>query len=115
MVKKPILHHREGEGRRRKERGGEGRGEGPASLTQIPGSASDFNGLSPIGGQYVSPCQISPKAVNWLRRYGDLAVFKMAAVCHGGFLKFKFLTVWTVKRPTLHHRAKFPEDRSIRF
>jgi len=43
--------------------------------------------------------------------------FKMAAVHHLGFWKFNFLTVWTVKtlkRPILHNRAKFREDRSIR-
>jgi len=36
-------------------------------------------------------CQISSKSVKRLRRYGDLTVFKMAAVRHLGFWKFKFL------------------------
>jgi len=31
-----------------------------------------------------------------------------------GFWKFKFLTVWTVKRPNLHIRAKFRKDLPIR-
>jgi len=37
----------------------------------------------------------------------------MAAVRHLGFWKFNFLTVWAVKSPILHNRAKFREDRSI--
>jgi len=37
-----------------------------------------------------SPCQSSSKSVKWLLRYGDLTVFKMAAVRHLGFSKFKF-------------------------
>ena len=62
-----------------------------------------------------SPCQISSKSVKRLRRYGDLMVFKMAVVRHLGFWKINFLTVWAVKRPILHNRAKFREDRSIRY
>ena len=50
----------------------------------------NFNGLSPVGGQFASPCQTSAKSVKGLRRYGDLTVFKMAAVRHLGFWKFKF-------------------------
>jgi len=38
----------------------------------------------------------------------------MAAVRHLGFVKFKFLTVGTVKRPILHQRTKFRKDRSNR-
>jgi len=46
-----------------------------------------FNGLSFVGGQLASPCQISSKSVKRLRRYGDLTVFfKMAAVRHLGFV-----------------------------
>jgi len=38
-----------------------------------------------------SPRKLSPsKSVKWLRRYGDLTVFKMAAVRHLRFGKFKF-------------------------
>ena len=48
-----------------------------------------------------------------VQRYGNLTVFKMAAVRHLGFWKFNFLTVWTIKRPILHNLAKFREDRSI--
>ena len=47
-----------------------------------------------------------------LRRYGDLTVFRMAAIRHLWFLKCNFFTM--VKRPMLHHRANFREDRSIR-
>ena len=36
----------------------------------------------------------------------------MAAVRHLGFVKFKFLTVGVVKRPILHQRTKFRNDRS---
>ena len=73
----------------------------------------NFNGLSHVRGQCASPCQISSKSVKRLRRYGDLTVFKMAAVRHLGFWKFKFLTIWAVKRPIFHNHAKFREDRSI--
>jgi len=48
----------------------------------------NFNGLSALGGQYASLCQISSKSVKRLQRYGDLTVFKMAAVRHLGFVKF---------------------------
>ena len=47
-------------------------------------------------------------------QYGDLTVFKMAAVRHIGFVKFKFLTVWAVKRPILHQHTKLRKDRSNR-
>jgi len=49
-----------------------------------------LHSLSPVGGQSASPCQISSKSVKQLRRYGDLTVFKMAAVRHLGFWKFNF-------------------------
>jgi len=38
----------------------------------------------------------------------------MAAVRHLGFGNTNFSTVWIVKRPILHNRAKFREDLSIR-
>jgi len=38
--------------------------------------------------------------------YGDLTVFKTAAVSHLKFLKFKFFTVGTVDRRTLRHHTK---------
>jgi len=72
-----------------------------------------FYGLSPVGGQSASSCQISSKSVKRLRRYGDLTVFTMAAVRHLGFWKFNFLTVWALKRPILYNRAKFREYGSI--
>ena len=72
----------------------------------------NFNGLSVVGGQSPSPCQISSKSVKRLRRYGDLTVFKTVAVRHLGFQTFNFLTVRTVKRPILHNLPKFRKDRS---
>jgi len=50
----------------------------------------NFNCLSTVGGQYASSCQISSKSVKRLQTYGDLTVFKMAAVRHLGFVKFEF-------------------------
>jgi len=49
-----------------------------------------FNGQSAVGGQCASSCQISSKSVKRLQRYGDLTVFKMAAVRHLVFVKFDF-------------------------
>jgi len=49
----------------------------------------NFNGLSAVGGQYASSCQISSKSVKLLQRYGDLTVLKMAAVRHLAFVKFE--------------------------
>ena len=46
----------------------------------------NFNGRSAVGGQLASSCQISSKSVKRLKRYGDLTVFKMAAVRHLGFV-----------------------------
>jgi len=40
--------------------------------------------------------------------------FKMAAAAILDFLNFKFLTVLTVNRVELHHRAKFRQNRSYR-
>ena len=49
----------------------------------------NVNGLSAVGGQYASSRQISSKSVKRLQTYGDLTVFKMAAVRHLGFVKFE--------------------------
>ena len=57
-------------------------------------------------------CQITSKSVKRLLRYGDLTVFKVAAVRYLGFLKF--LTVGAVMRPFLRHRTKCRDDRSNR-
>jgi len=73
-----------------------------------------FNGLSAVGGQCASSCQISSKSVKWLQRYGDLTVLKMAADRHLGFMKFEFLTVGAVNRPILHQSTKIRKDRSNR-
>jgi len=50
----------------------------------------NFNGISAVGGQYTSLCQISSKSVKRLQRYCDLTVLKMAAGRHLGFVKFEF-------------------------
>jgi len=50
----------------------------------------NFNGLSAVGAQCASLCQISSKSVKRLQRYGDLMVLKMAAVRYLGFVKFEF-------------------------
>jgi len=50
----------------------------------------NFNGLSAVGHQYPSSCQISSKSIKRLQRYGDLTVLKMAAVRLLGFVKFEF-------------------------
>jgi len=55
----------------------------------------NFNGLSAVGGQYASLCQISSKSVKRLQRYGELTVLKMAAVRHFGFVKFEFFNGWS--------------------
>jgi len=87
-----------------------------------------------------SRSQISSKSVKQLQRYGDLTVFKMAAVGHLGFVKFNFfnrcgdiaifvifkmaaaaildfqkfkiLTVVPVPAANMRHLAKFHQDRS---
>ena len=55
---------------------------------------------SGAGDQHASLCQISSKSVKRLQRYGDLTVFKMAAVSHLEFFKFNFFNGCSVKRPT---------------
>jgi len=50
----------------------------------------NFNGRPAVGGPYASLCQISSKSVKRLQRYGNLTVFKMAAVRHLGFVKLEF-------------------------
>jgi len=59
-------------------------------MTFLISKIRNFNGLSALGGQYASLCQISSKSVKRLQRYGDLTVFKMAAVRDLGFVKFDF-------------------------
>jgi len=49
-----------------------------------------FNDLSAVQGQYASSHQISSKSIKRLQKYGDLTVFKMAAVRHLGFVKYEF-------------------------
>jgi len=54
------------------------------------------------------------KMVEFLHIYCNLTVFKMAPVRHHEFMKLNFLTVGAVKKPILHHRAKFRKDQSNR-
>jgi len=75
----------------------------------------NFNSLSAVGAQCASSCQISSKSVKRLQRYGDLTVFKMAAVRHLAYVKFDFLMVGAVKGHILHRRTKFYKDRSTRY
>jgi len=65
-----------------------------------------------LTSENVKTCHISSKLVEQVQRYGDLTVFKIAAVCNLGFLKFKYLITRVVKRPILHHHTKFRKDRS---
>ena len=46
----------------------------------------NFNGRSAVGVQCALLYQISSKSVKQLQRYGDLTVFKMAAVCRLRFV-----------------------------
>ena len=57
------------------------------------GYRSQFCGDFRVGCQSASARQISSKSVKRLQRYGDLTVFKMAAVSHLGFVKFDFFNV----------------------
>jgi len=50
----------------------------------------NFNGLSAVGGEYASLCQIASKSVERLQRYVDLTFLKMAAVRHLRLVKFEF-------------------------
>ena len=51
-------------------------------------------------------------SVERLQRYGDLTIFKMAAIRHLGFSKLKFLKVRKVTRPIfLHCRTNFVKIR----
>jgi len=49
-----------------------------------------------------------------LQTYGDLTVFKMAAVRHLGFVKFEFFN-GTVKGHILHQRTNVYKDQSNRY
>jgi len=49
----------------------------------------NFNGLSTVGANTRHRAKFSTKSVKWLHTYGDLTVFKMAAVGHLGFVKFE--------------------------
>jgi len=57
----------------------------------------NFNSRSAVGGQCAAMYQILSKSFKRLQRYGDLTVFKMAAVRHLGFVKFEFLMVCAIK------------------
>jgi len=50
----------------------------------------NFNGRSAVRDECASSCEMSSKSVKRLQRHDNLTVFKMAAVRHLGFVKFKF-------------------------
>jgi len=67
---------------------------GSTRVVYIPGlgfsKIRNFNGRSAVRDECASSCQISSKSVKRLQRHDNLTVFKMAAVRHLGFVKFKF-------------------------
>jgi len=73
-----------------------------------------FNDPNGQEGRIASLCQIWSKSLKPRRRYVSFRFFKMAAAAMLDFWNFKFLTVGTVKRVELHHRAKFRQNRSNR-
>jgi len=90
VVKRPILHQRTKFRKNRSNRCG----YIAIFVTFQHGSCRHLEFLkirnfNAVGGQYASSCQISSKSVKQLQRYGDLTVFKMAAVRHLGFVKFE--------------------------
>jgi len=66
----------------------------------------NFNGLPAVRGQFASPCQISSKSVKRLPIYGNLTIFKMAAVRHLGFVG-RLLGPPTMPLGGLYRCAKF--------
>ena len=66
----------------------------------------NFNGRSAVMGQFASPCQISSKWVKRLPIYGNLTIFKMAAVRHLGFVG-RLLGPPTMPLGGLYRCAKF--------
>jgi len=74
-----------------------------------------FNGLTPVGGQFTSPCQNSAKkgqtvAAIWL--FNRFSKWRPSAILDFG--NSNFLTIWAVKGPILYNPAEFREDGSIR-
>jgi len=82
-VKRPIMHQHTKFSKDRSNRCGD-------IAIFVISKIRNFNGLSAVGGQYASSCQISSKWVKRLQRYDDLTVLKMAAVRRLGFAKFEF-------------------------
>ena len=73
-----------------------------------------FYGRRAERGQYASSCQISSKSVKPLQRYGELTVFKMAAVRHLGFVaRDRDHPRWLLGG--LYRYAKFGWNRWISF
>ena len=50
----------------------------------------NFQKFKILTGHCASSCQISSKSVKRLKTYGDLTVFKMAAVSHFGLVNIEF-------------------------
>ena len=75
-----------------------------------------FNGRGDQEGRTASSCQISSKSVKPRPKYGDFSIFSDGGRRHHilNFRNFKFLTVGTVKRVELRHRAKLRWNRPKR-
>jgi len=59
-------------------------------------------------------CHLAKFHHNRSNKYGDLMVFKMAAVRYLGLVKFEIFNGWSGKRRILHQPTKFRKDRSNR-
>jgi len=62
----------------------------------------------------VSSGQISSKSLELRPRYGDFSIFQDGGSRHIALTKIKIFNGRTVKRVTLHHCAKFCQNRSNR-
>jgi len=71
------------------------------------------NGPFGKDGQYSFSCQISWWSGTPSLSYGNLSVFKTAAISYRGFLKVQILTAGTVHRVNMCHHAKFRADRTV--
>ena len=70
-----------------------------------------FNGLDAQEGSTAPSYQITSKSRKPRLRYDYFQIFKMAAAAILDLQNFKFLTIGTVKRFVMHHRAKLRQNR----
>ena len=86
-VKRPILQQRT---KFRKNRSNRCRDITIFVIFKMAAAATlNFQKIEILTAFPLSLCQISSKSVKLLQTYGDLTVFKMAAVRHLGFVKFE--------------------------